>query len=94
MGVLVSLIKRLNEALNTTNLLVSHDIHETTSIADHIFLLSEGKLMASGTPAELHASTSERVQQFMQGNPDGPVPFHYPADDIRFDMLGAEGVRL
>ena len=94
MGVLVSLIKRLNEALHTTNLLVSHDIHETTSIADYIFLLSEGKVMASGTPEELRASTSERVLQFMHGNPDGPVPFHYPADDIRFDILGAEGVRL
>lgn len=88
MGVLVSLIQRLNKALGTTSLLVSHDIHETVSIADEIFLLADGKLIASGSPAALRQSESTRVRQFMQGEPDGPVPFHYPADNVRFDFIG------
>ena len=91
MGVLVSLIKRLNKALGTTSLLVSHDIHETVSIADEIFLLADGKLIGAGSPEELQKSGSKRVTQFMQGEPDGPVPFHYPADDIKFDVLGDRG---
>ena len=88
MGVLVNLIKRLNRALNTTSLLVSHDIHETVSIADEIFLLADGKLMGSGSPEQLKHSESTRVRQFMQGEPDGPVPFHYPADGVEYDVLG------
>ena len=88
MGVLVSLIQRLNQALATTSLLVSHDIHETVSIADEIFLLADGKLIGSGTPEQLQQSDSTRVRQFMLGEPDGPVPFHYPADAVAFDVLG------
>ncbi len=88
MGVLVGLIKQLNQALGTTSLLVSHDIHETVSIADQIFILADGRVIGAGTPEELRASPSPRVQQFMHGLPDGPVPFHYPADDIAFDIMG------
>lgn len=87
MGVLVSLIQHLNEALDTTSLLVSHDIHETVSIADQIYILSDGKVIGSGTPEQLQSSDSARVAQFMHGRPDGPVPFHYPADDYAFDVL-------
>jgi len=87
MGVLVSLIKELNESLETTSLLVSHDIHETMSIADHIFIISEGRVVGSGTPEALHEQPSERVRQFVGGKPDGPVPFHYPADDYLHDLL-------
>ena len=87
MGVLVSLIRALNEALNTTSIVVSHDIHETQGIADRIIIIADGGVIANGSPEELRASTSERVRQFMHGEPDGPVPFHYPADDYEFDVL-------
>ena len=91
MGVLVSLIRELNDALCTTSLLVSHDIHETVSIADKIFIIADGKVIGSGSPEELNAGPTAMVQQFMHGEPDGPVPFHYPADEIEFDVLGEPG---
>ncbi len=88
MGVLVTLIRQLNRALGTTSLLVSHDIHETASIADQIFILSDGSVIGAGTPEQLRQSTSPLVRQFMHGEPDGPVPFHYPADQIEYDIIG------
>jgi phospholipid/cholesterol/gamma-HCH transport system ATP-binding protein len=88
MGVVVSLIKAINHSLGSTSLIVSHDIHETSSIADQVFLIAEGQIMGSGTPDSLRDHPSPNVQQFMRGSPDGPVPFHYPADDLRFDVLG------
>ncbi|MDP6376763.1 MAG: ATP-binding cassette domain-containing protein [Pseudomonadales bacterium] len=88
MGVLLTLIRGLNEALDITSLLVSHDIHETVSIADQIFIIADGTVVGEGTPAELKDHTSSKVRQFMHGSPDGPVPFHYPADDFVFDVLG------
>ncbi len=91
MGVLVTLIKRLNLALKTTNLLVSHDIHETSSIADKLYILSDGKVIGEGSPDALRADSSAWVQQFMHGSPDGPVPFHYPADELVYDVLGESG---
>ncbi len=91
MGVLVSLIRELNDALGTTSLLVSHDIHETVSIADKIFIIADGNVIGSGSPEELNAGPTAMVQQFMHGEPDGPVPFHYPADGIEFDVLGEPG---
>ena len=87
LGMLVSLIRELNAALGTTSLLVSHDIHETVGIADRIFVLADGKVIGSGTPAELKATSSEMIHQFMHGKPDGPVPFHYPADRYEYDVL-------
>jgi phospholipid/cholesterol/gamma-HCH transport system ATP-binding protein len=90
MGVLVSLIRGLNRALKTTSLVVSHDIHETTGIADLIYIISDGRVIGRGAPAELKAAESTMVRQFMSGTPDGPVPFHYPADDFREDVLGAD----
>ncbi|WP_025732004.1 ATP-binding cassette domain-containing protein [Carnimonas nigrificans] len=92
-GVLVKLIKDLNSAFDTTSVLVSHDISETLSIADHVFLLSDGRVMAEGSPAELNASTDQRVRQFIHGEPDGPVPFHYPAPPFAEELLGTGGQR-
>lgn len=89
MGVLVQLIRQLNDALGLTSIVVSHDVHETAAIADYIYLVSGGKVVGQGTPAELALSSSEWVRQFMQGLPDGPVPFHYPAPDYARDLLGA-----
>ncbi len=90
MGVLVNLIRKLNSALDLTSVIVSHDLAETASIADHLHLIADGKVIASGTPDELLNSTDARVRQFMQGEPDGPVPFHYPARDYREQMMGVK----
>jgi phospholipid/cholesterol/gamma-HCH transport system ATP-binding protein len=79
LGTIVSLIKELNQALGMTSIVVSHDVDEVLSIADHVHILSNGVIAASGTPDELRNSDSDWVQQFLKGLPDGPVPFHYPA---------------
>lgn len=88
MGVIVRLIRRLNDALGLTSVIVTHDVHEVTAIADMCYLLSEGKIMGAGSPRSLAASDSEWVRQFMNGLDDGPVPFHYPAPDYARDLLG------
>lgn len=87
MSTIVTLIKRLNEALGVTSLLVSHDVAETLSIADFVYLISGGKVIEFGTPDELKSSSSDWVQQFLQALPDGPVPFHYPAPEYAQSLL-------
>ncbi|NOQ63257.1 MAG: ATP-binding cassette domain-containing protein [Methyloprofundus sp.] len=87
LAVLVKLIKTLNQTLHLTSIVVSHDVEETASIADYIYLMSEGKIVGQGSPEELTQSDSEWVQQFMQGQADGPVPFHYPADDFSEELF-------
>ncbi len=87
MGVLVKLIKLLNDLLELTTILVSHDVHETLSIADFVYLLSNGKIVGSGTPEELKNSSDPWVQQFILGLPDGPVSFHYPANNYKEDLF-------
>ncbi len=87
LGTIVSLIKKLNKALGITSLMVSHDMAETLSIADYCHIIAEGKTVVSGTPEELQQSDSEWVQQFLQGLPDGPAPFHYPAESLEHDFL-------
>jgi len=81
MGVVLRLIRRLNDTLGVSSIVVSHDVREITAVADHCHLLSGGLIVASGPPAEVAASSREDVRQFMHGLPDGPVPFHYPAPD-------------
>jgi phospholipid/cholesterol/gamma-HCH transport system ATP-binding protein len=88
MGVLINLIARLNRALGHTSIIVSHDIQETLSIADYVYLIADGKVLAQGRPDELSSSEDERVLQFMKGQPDGPVPFHYPAPNFMTQLLG------
>ncbi len=87
LGVLVRLIQTLNKTLQLTSIIVSHDVEETTSIADYIYVLSQGQIAGQGTPKELAESDSEWVQQFMHGKADGPVPFHYPCDSFTADLL-------
>jgi phospholipid/cholesterol/gamma-HCH transport system ATP-binding protein len=87
MGVLVSLIKRLNDAARLTSIVVSHDVHETASIADLIFVISEGKVIEHGSPKALMDSSKPWTRQFMHGHSDGPVPFHLPADELESDFL-------
>ncbi len=89
MGALVHLIKSLNTALGLTSVIVSHDVQETAAIADYIYVLAEGKIVGHGTPQQLADSDSQWVQQFMNGNADGPVPFHYPAPDYLDDLLAS-----
>lgn len=88
MGVIVKLIRSLNQALGLTTLLVSHDIEESCDIADYLCILSEGKVLGFGTPEELKASDNPEIRQFLTGAPDGPMAFHYPADDYQQDLLG------
>lgn len=87
MGVIVQLIRLLNDALGLTSVLVSHDIQESLSITDHVCIIADGQVMGQGSPAELKAQGSPFVQQFLRGLPDGPVPFHYPAADLAADFL-------
>ncbi|MBP1148887.1 phospholipid/cholesterol/gamma-HCH transport system ATP-binding protein [Methylocaldum sp. RMAD-M] len=87
MGVLVKLIRDLNRELGLTSIVVSHDVEETASIADYIYLISEGKVVGQGTPDAIRHSESPWVLQFMEGLADGPVPFHYPAPDYAADLL-------
>jgi phospholipid/cholesterol/gamma-HCH transport system ATP-binding protein len=88
MGVLVRLIRLLNDALGITSVVVSHDLAETASIADYIYVVGDGQVLGQGTPAELMSSDNPRIRQFMQGDPDGPVPFHFPASALDADFLG------
>jgi phospholipid/cholesterol/gamma-HCH transport system ATP-binding protein len=89
MGFVVRLIRQLNDALGITSIIVSHDVQEVGSIADFSYLLAGGRMVASGTTAELGASGEPAVRQFMQGGADGPVSFHYPAGDYRQALLDA-----
>jgi phospholipid/cholesterol/gamma-HCH transport system ATP-binding protein len=87
MGVILRLIREMNEALGITSIVVSHDVHELGEIADETYLLSQGKVVASGSPDDLRRSDLEVVKQFMNGVADGPVPFHYPAPDYFGQLL-------
>lgn len=89
LGVLVRLIKRLNQLLNTTTIIVSHDVEETCSIADYIYLIAGGKIIGEGTPEDLVRSSEPQVKQFMHGEADGVVPFHYPARSYTEELLDA-----
>ncbi|MDB5838058.1 MAG: transporter ATP-binding protein [Herminiimonas sp.] len=86
MGVTANLIRRLNDALGSTSILVTHDVHESFSIADYVYFLSQGKIVAKGTPQEMLASSDPFVRQFVHAEPDGPVPFHYPGRSLAEDL--------
>ena len=87
LGVILRLIRRLNDTLGLTSVVVSHDVHEITKVADRVYLLSGGKVAAQGTPQELESNPSGIVKQFVGGLADGPVPFHYPAKDYFGELL-------
>lgn len=91
MGVVMRLIRSLNDALGISSVVVSHDVHEIAQIADRSYILSEGQVVAHGSPRELGEHPSPIVRQFMEGLADGPVPFHYPAGDYYAQLL-APGV--
>jgi phospholipid/cholesterol/gamma-HCH transport system ATP-binding protein len=79
LGVVGQLIRELNDALGITSVVVTHDVYESLKIVDYLYFVSEGRIIAQGTPQEVHASSDPFVRQFVDGAPDGPVPFHYPA---------------
>jgi phospholipid/cholesterol/gamma-HCH transport system ATP-binding protein len=87
MGVAAKLIRTLNDITGATSLVVSHDVPECMSISDHVILMAaQGRIVAQGTPAELMDSTDPEVRQFVRGEPDGPVKFHYPAPTLAEDF--------
>jgi phospholipid/cholesterol/gamma-HCH transport system ATP-binding protein len=87
MGVAANLIRKLNDITGSTSLVVSHDVPECMAISDHVVLLANGgRIVAQGTPAELMGSDDPEVRQFVRGEPDGPVKFHYPARSLEADF--------
>jgi phospholipid/cholesterol/gamma-HCH transport system ATP-binding protein len=87
MGVIANLIRSLNNALGATSIVVTHDVSEAFMIVDYVYFVSEGVVVAEGTPEELRKSAKPFVHQFVHGEVDGPVPFHYPATDYKHDLL-------
>ena len=90
MGVTANLIRKLNDALGSTSILVSHDVHESFMIADYVYFLSQGRIVAHGTPQQMMASDDAYVKQFVHAEADGPVPFHYPGRSIAAQLGLAE----
>lgn len=87
-GVIAKLIKELNETLGITSIVVSHDVAETCMISDYAYIVGEGRIIGEGDPAVLQKSSSAHVRQFMEGLPDGPVPYQHPAGDYLQDLIG------
>ncbi len=86
MGVTARLIRRLNDALHCTSIIVTHDVQETFDIADYVYMLNSRQIIAQGTPTDLMTSKNPYVRQFIEGQPDGPVRFHYPAAELNEDF--------
>ena len=89
LGIVGQLVRRLNDALGITSIVVTHDIYESLKIVDYIYFVSEGTIVAQGTPEQVRASGDPFVRQFVDGEPDGPVPFHYPASGIAEEFARA-----
>ncbi len=81
------LIRELNDALNLTSILVTHDVVESLAIVDYIYFISNGKIVAQGTPEDIRHTEDPLVQQFVRGERDGPLPFHYPAASYQESLL-------
>jgi len=87
LGVVGQMIRRLNDALGITSVVVTHDVYESLKIVDYMYFVSEGRIIAQGTAEEVRASADSFVRQFVDGAPDGPVPFHYPAPPYRDELF-------
>jgi len=90
-GVIAKLIRDLNRSLGITSIVVSHDVVEACSISDYAYLMGDGRIIGEGTPQALQQSKSDYVRQFMEGLPDGPVPYQYPAKDYYDDLMHGDG---
>jgi phospholipid/cholesterol/gamma-HCH transport system ATP-binding protein len=93
LGTAAKLIRRLNDSLGLTSIVVSHDLEETFGIADHVVILANGKVAAEGPPAQVRQSEDPLVHQFVNALPDGPVHFHYPGISVADDFDHAHGGR-
>ena len=93
LSVIGQLIRRLNDALGASSIIVTHDVISSLKIVDYVYFVSEGKIAAQGTPQEILDSDIPFVRQFVKAEPDGPVPFHYPARDYREELLGPHAAR-
>jgi phospholipid/cholesterol/gamma-HCH transport system ATP-binding protein len=87
MGVIVKLIRSLSDALSLTSVVVSHDVPEVMSIADYIYVVAEKKIIGHGSPEQIRQHSSPLVQQFIKGEADGAVPFHYPAPKYSSELI-------
>ena len=87
LGVVGQLIRKLNDALGITSVVVTHDVYESMRIVDYMYFVSAGRIIAQGTPDEMRSTADAFVRQFVDGQPDGPVPFHYPAPPYRDEVL-------
>ena len=92
-GVLVALMRQLNDALGLTSIVVTHDVEQISAIADRMHVLADGRCIASGPPADILGSDEPSVRQFIAGLPDGPVPFHFPGPSIVSDLLDSAAGR-
>lgn len=90
MGVIVRLVRQMHDALGISSILVSHDVEEISTVSDRSYLISDGKVAASGSPEELSTASSSLVRQFMHGMADGPVAFHFDAPDYAEQLLGRD----
>ena len=88
LGIIGQLIRRLNDALGASTIMVTHDVVESLQIVDYVYFVSDGRIVAQGTPDEIRASNDPFVHQFIHAEADGPVPFHYPAGPIAQSLLG------
>ena len=86
LGAIARLIRRLNDSLGATSVVVSHDVQECFEIVDYVYMVSAGRVVAAGTPQELRRSGEPFVHQFVHGEPDGPIAFHYPAPGYATDL--------
>src|SRR5690242_19564669 len=85
-GVIVRLIRSLNDSLGATSIIVTHDVHEALGVVDYAYFMAAGRVIAQGTPAQIRASHEPFVNQFVNGSSEGPVPFHYPAPEYAADL--------
>ena len=91
MGVIGQLIRRLNDTLGATSIIVTHDVAEALDLVDYVYFMSDGVILTHGTPEDLRASDKPFVHQFVYGETDGPMPFHYPAEDYARDLQVGQG---
>lgn len=90
LGVIGQLVRRVNDAMGATSIVVTHDIKASLAIADYIYMIADGEVIAKGTPEEISISSQAFLKQFINGNADGPVPFHYPASEYTNQLLELE----
>jgi phospholipid/cholesterol/gamma-HCH transport system ATP-binding protein len=90
-GVIVRLIRSLNDSLGATSIIVTHDVQEALGVVDYVYFMAAGRVIAQGTPDDIRRSHEPFVNQFVNGSAEGPVPFHYPAPDYMADLAVAAG---